>query len=168
MFRHDILLSLSPSNSTHTHTQEGISWFITYTIEVSEESRIGLSCWFQMAWENKKVGVAWFFLWLGHAVGMSVPRHCQGIACFESQNSNVEVYTQDVFVCLSKCGAPGKERGWGLKVVSSGPGWVTEAVRALSQYAKAAGSIPGQGTYKNQPLDVRMSEATNQCLSLYI
>ena len=34
-----------------------------------------------------------------------------------------------------------------------GPGQVAQLVRALSGYAKVAGSIPGQGTYKNQPMN---------------
>ena len=34
------------------------------------------------------------------------------------------------------------------------PGWVGQLIRALPQYAKVAGSIPGQGTYKNQPMNV--------------
>ena len=37
-----------------------------------------------------------------------------------------------------------------------GPGWVALLVRALSRYAKVAGSIPSRGTYKNQP-DFRSS-----------
>ena len=32
------------------------------------------------------------------------------------------------------------------------PGWVAQLGRALSQYIKVAGLIPGQGTYKNQPM----------------
>ena len=33
-----------------------------------------------------------------------------------------------------------------------GPGQVAQSVRALSWYTKVAGSIPGQGTYK-QPMN---------------
>ena len=32
------------------------------------------------------------------------------------------------------------------------PGWVAQLVRASSQYTKVKGSIPRQGTYKNQPI----------------
>ena len=39
-----------------------------------------------------------------------------------------------------------------LKVIAL-PGQVAQLVRALSWYAKVAGSIPGQGTYKNQPMN---------------
>ena len=33
------------------------------------------------------------------------------------------------------------------------PGWVAQLVSASSQYAKVAGSTPGQGTYKRQPMN---------------
>ena len=33
-----------------------------------------------------------------------------------------------------------------------GPGQIAQLVRALSQYAKVVGLIPGQGTYKKQPM----------------
>ena len=36
---------------------------------------------------------------------------------------------------------------------SSGSDWVAHLVRASSQYAKAAGSVPGQGIYKNQQMN---------------
>ena len=39
-----------------------------------------------------------------------------------------------------------------LKKCMLGPGWVCQLVRASSRYAKVSGSIPGQGTYKNQPM----------------
>ena len=32
-----------------------------------------------------------------------------------------------------------------------GPGQVAQLARVLPRYAKVAGSIPSQGTYKNQP-----------------
>ena len=34
-----------------------------------------------------------------------------------------------------------------------GPGWIAQLVRASLRYAKVAGSIPGQDTYKNQPMN---------------
>ena len=34
-----------------------------------------------------------------------------------------------------------------------GPGLVAQLVRVPAQYAKVAGSIPGQGTNKNQPMN---------------
>ena len=37
------------------------------------------------------------------------------------------------------------------KYGSRSPGQVAQLVKVLSQYAKVADSIPGQGTYKNQP-----------------
>ena len=36
---------------------------------------------------------------------------------------------------------------------NNGPGWVAQLLGALSQQAKVAGLIPGQGTYKNQPMN---------------
>ena len=38
-----------------------------------------------------------------------------------------------------------------------GPGWVARLVRALSQHAKVAGSVPSQGTYKNQARNASVS-----------
>ena len=46
------------------------------------------------------------------------------------------------------------------------PGRVALLVRALSQYAKVVGSIPGQGTHKNQPVNASVSGTTNRCFSL--
>ena len=45
----------------------------------------------------------------------------------------------------------GKKNQAGKK---DGPGQVAHLVTASSWYAKFAGSIPGQGTYKNQPMNV--------------
>ena len=42
-----------------------------------------------------------------------------------------------------------------------GPGQVAQLVRASSPYAKVAGSIPGQDTYKNQPMSTSISGTTN-------
>ena len=39
-------------------------------------------------------------------------------------------------------------------------------VVVLSQYAKVAGSKPGQGTYKNQPMSTWIGEMTDGCFSL--
>ena len=33
------------------------------------------------------------------------------------------------------------------------PGWVAQLVSALCPYPKAEGSIPGQSTYKSQPMN---------------
>ena len=46
------------------------------------------------------------------------------------------------------------------------PGQVAQLVGVLSCYTKFGGSIPGQGTYKNQQINAYISETTNQCLSL--
>ena len=43
-----------------------------------------------------------------------------------------------------------------------GPGWVAHLVRAWSQCTKVSGSIPGQDTYKNQPMNASVSGTTNQ------
>ena len=40
-----------------------------------------------------------------------------------------------------------------IKYQPWGPGWVAQLVRALSRYAKVVGLIPGQGTYRNQPVN---------------
>ena len=42
----------------------------------------------------------------------------------------------------------------------------SSVVRASSWYTKVVGSIPGQGTYKNQPMSVSISGTTNRCLFL--
>ena len=39
------------------------------------------------------------------------------------------------------------------KYTNPGPDQVAPLVRASSEYAKFAGSIPSQGTYKNQPMN---------------
>ena len=39
-------------------------------------------------------------------------------------------------------------------------GQVAQLVKVLFQYVKVAGSIPGQGTYKNQPMNAQISGAT--------
>lgn len=49
------------------------------------------------------------------------------------------------------------------------PGRVARLVRALSQYSKVAGSVPGQGTHKEQPINALVSGITKSlflCLSL--
>ena len=43
-----------------------------------------------------------------------------------------------------------------LKNIMVGPGWVAQLVRMLSWYAKVVGSIPGQGTCKNQPMNNKL------------
>ena len=47
-----------------------------------------------------------------------------------------------------------------------GSGRLAQLVRVLSQYAKVAGSILGQGTYKKQPMNAQISGTTNWCFSL--
>ena len=46
------------------------------------------------------------------------------------------------------------------------PGRVAQWVTVLFQYAKVAGSIPGRGTYKNEPMNAPVSGTTNHSLSL--
>ena len=43
---------------------------------------------------------------------------------------------------------------------------VAELVRASSCYVKAVGLIPGQGTYKNQPINASVSLSLSLSLSL--
>lgn len=38
----------------------------------------------------------------------------------------------------------------------SGPGWVAQLVRASVRYARALGLIPGQDTYRKQPMNAVM------------
>ena len=40
----------------------------------------------------------------------------------------------------------------GIILLRQSPGQVAQLVRASSQNTKVEGSIPGQGTYKNQPM----------------
>ena len=49
-----------------------------------------------------------------------------------------------------------------------GPGRVAQLVRAVSWYPKVVGSIPRQGTYKNQPMNAQISGTTSQCFSLFL
>ena len=51
----------------------------------------------------------------------------------------------------------------------TGPGWVAQWLRALSQYAEVVGSIPAQGTYKKQRecIDKWNSKSTFLSLSNY-
>ena len=46
-----------------------------------------------------------------------------------------------------KSGISNTKEGYGL-------GQVAQLVRALYRYIKVAGLIPGQGTYKNQPINM--------------
>ena len=38
------------------------------------------------------------------------------------------------------------------KIEKYRPGWVAQFIKTSSQYAKVVGSIPGQGTYKDQQM----------------
>lgn len=42
---------------------------------------------------------------------------------------------------------------WSTQEHRASPGWVAQSVGALSWYTKVAGSIPHQGTHKNQPVN---------------
>ena len=55
------------------------------------------------------------------------------------------------FSCFEVHGLPVYFLVDSIKTPFPGPSWVTQLVRALSGYAKVAGFIHGQGTYKNQP-----------------
>ena len=52
---------------------------------------------------------------------------------------NVCKWDNDSFTCLF------------IKQLS--PDWIAQLARASSQYIKVAGSISGQGTYRNQPIN---------------
>ena len=70
------------------------------------------------------------------------------------------------FVLLWKGNGPLMSQLDIVKVRNDGPGLVAQLVRAPFWYVKVVGSIPGQGTYKNQPMNAWMSRTTNWCLSL--
>ena len=53
-----------------------------------------------------------------------------------------------------------------MEYVECCPGQVAQLVRASSWYTMVVGSIPGQGTYKNQPMNASVHGTTNQCFSL--
>ena len=53
-----------------------------------------------------------------------------------------------------------------LKSQKGHPVRVAQLVRASLQYAKVVGSIPGQGTYKKQAMNAKISGTTNRCFSL--
>ena len=59
---------------------------------------------------------------------------------------------------------PWKMCNFALRILKIGhihPGWIAQLVRASSRYAKVADSVPGQGTYKNQPMNAYISGTTN-------
>ena len=49
---------------------------------------------------------------------------------------------------------------------SSSPSWVAQLVRASSWYTEVVGSIPGQGTYKSQPMNASISGTVKIDVSL--
>ena len=51
--------------------------------------------------------------------------------------------------------------------LEEGSGWVVQWIRVSSQYAKAVGSIPGEGTYKNQPTNVEV-KWNNKSMFLFL
>ena len=48
-----------------------------------------------------------------------------------------------------------------IKMVKVGPGPVVQLVRVSSQYTKVAGSIPTQGTHRNQPVRASVGGTRN-------
>ena len=54
---------------------------------------------------------------------------------------------------------------WGSNLRKRWKWLVAQMVRVPSQYAKGAVSIPGKGTYKNQPVHAIISGTTNWCFS---
>lgn len=54
----------------------------------------------------------------------------------------------------------------GMEPVCSGRGPVAQLVRVSSRYAKVPGRIPGQGTYKTEPINASVSGTPSRCLSL--
>ena len=56
-------------------------------------------------------------------------------------------------VILASCLLAGSVNSYNIRAYVYSPGWVAQLVRALSPYAEVTGSIPCQGTYKNQPVN---------------
>lgn len=55
-----------------------------------------------------------------------------------------------------------------IKIWGYGPGWVAQFVGTFFQYASILGSIPGQGTYKCQPINMRMDVVCALSLSPFL
>lgn len=77
-------------------------------------------------------------------------------------------------LCLQRQPLVGSSQMWAFKAVGSvlpeilylGPGWVALLARASYRYTKVVGSIPGQDTYKNPPMNAKTSGTTNPSFSL--
>ena len=73
----------------------------------------------------------------------------------------------DTVECLTMSGlASSRVLEPGIKTHEFSPGWAVLFIRASSQYAKVVGSISGQGTYKKQPMNAKISGTTNLSLSV--
>ena len=67
-------------------------------------------------------------------------------------NKRVNLYFEHALIAISKTGVL-VYLGCYNEIPQAGPGQVAQLVRASSQYDKVVGSIPGQGIYKNQPMN---------------
>ena len=54
----------------------------------------------------------------------------------------------------------------GIKKYKWCPGQIAQLIRGSFHYAKVVGSIPSEGTYKNQSINAYMSGTANQCFFL--
>lgn len=99
----------------HRH-REGMKWFITTRMKLSEESRAGSQAGFKMVW---KTGSSWWLgglPWLVRGHGMRVPTSWLGLTCFEVPAG---AKGRNAWALLSHVGWDWKREGWGLKAVSS-------------------------------------------------
>ena len=93
-----------------------------------------------------------------HSTGLTLRAHVQRqLLKWDSTHLSELNYSQNWMTELMKYGINYFQLSfWNVKVyyLKFRLWWVAQLVRALSPYAKVAGLIPGQSTYKNQPMSV--------------
>ena len=92
--------------------------YIAYPIGVLGVRRKWLLTWFKVVWESRAGRLAWLSLWLAMGLGWKFLCTGRGLHGLNLTKASKE-WAPGIFISLSRCGAPRKERGWGLKVVSS-------------------------------------------------
>ena len=60
------------------------------------------------------------------------------------------------------------DQEYSIETVTESPGQVAQLVGASPWYTKVEGSIPGQGTYKNEPMNAWVSGTAIPCFSLFL
>ena len=90
----------------------------------------------------------------------------QGQAQHESQTEVILSTARAVMMALQMTSVASANLGLCFfRMEPWSPGWVVQWSEPLPRYVKVVGSIPGQGTYKNQPMNASVSGTTNQCFS---